>query len=173
LAKLQMNSCIPLSIIFVVAFITQVTAVILLEYLLPPPALRIQRGSHGVVATSTRDHAAFLFILAKALGRLQSSRARSLEVLRSDSGRNWWGVGALDVSGIRDPTCGAKGGVVQDIGVDVDQSLADAVFDRRKIGGAELVEDEAAVVSCGVGLGGAARLLFVLEERHGGLSRVS
>jgi hypothetical protein len=109
----------------------------------------VQYGTNRVRAPTARDHAALLFILAKALWRLQPGRFRGLEVLGSDGGGDWRGVGALDIRRIRDPSCGAKGGVVQDIGVDIDQPFADTVLDRREVRGPEQVQDEAAAVSCG------------------------
>ena len=160
----------PLSVIVVIALITQITTVVFLEYFLPPPALRVQGWSHRVVATATGDHAAFLVIVAKALWRLQTSRARSLEVFGGDSSGYGWGIGALDVGGIGRPTRSAECGVVQDTGVDVDQSLADAVLDRREVGCSKLVEDEAVRCMLAADLDAEVLrgLLFVLKERHGG-----
>lgn len=85
-----------------------------------------------------------------------------MEVFRGDGGGNRRGVGALDVCGVGDPSCGAECGVVEDAGVEIDQAFTDAVFDRREIGGPQLVEDEAAEVSCGE-RGGAAGLTLRSE----------
>lgn len=119
----------PLGVFLVIALITEITAVILFKYLLPTPALRVQRWPDSVVASASSDHSTLFFIVAKALRRLQSSRARGLKVLRGDSGGDGRGVGALDVCRVGDPAGGPKSGIVQDIGIDVNQSLADAVFD--------------------------------------------
>ena len=116
-------------VIIVIALVTQITAVILLEYLLPPPALGVQCGSNCVIAPSSSDHAAFLIFVAEAFGRFEASRARGLEVFRGDGSRDWRRVGALEVGGIGHPPCCSKCGVVQDIGVDIDQSLTDTVLD--------------------------------------------
>ena len=78
------------------------------------------RGAYRVVAAAARDHAALVLIVAKALGRLQSSRAGRLEVLRGDGGRYGRRVCALDVGGIGRPSCGAEANLVENAGVDVD-----------------------------------------------------
>lgn len=72
-----------------------------------------------------------------------------MEVFRGDGGGDWRGIGALDVCGIGYPSRRAECRVVQDARVEIDEALTDAVFDSGEIGGAQLVEDKAAEVSCG------------------------
>jgi hypothetical protein len=128
------------------------------------------------MATAACDHATLVLIVAKALGCLQPSRTGRLEVFRGDGGRYGRRVCALDVGGIGRPSCGAEANLVEDAGVDVDQPLAYAVLDRREVGGAQLVQDEAADVSFSFGRSASASAsaqergrgsLFILEERHG------
>jgi hypothetical protein len=123
----------------VIALVTEVATIILFQLLLPPPPLRVQCRTHCVGASSPGHHAAFLLIVAEAFWGFQSGRTRGLEVLGGDCSRYGRGVGALDVCGIGNPSGGAKGGVVEGAGVDVDKAFADAIFYGRKVGSPELV----------------------------------
>jgi hypothetical protein len=112
----------------VVTFITQVTAVVLLQLLFPPLPARSNIWSNRLIAgSSASHHAAFLLILAK-VSTGYPSRSWSLEVLGSDSGGNRRGVRPLNVGGVRQPSCGAEGRVIEDRRIDRDQTVSHTIF---------------------------------------------
>jgi hypothetical protein len=86
-----------------------------------------------------------------------------LEVLRGDCGGNRRGVSPLNVCGIGDPARSAEGRVVEDAGVDIDETFADAVLDRREVRCPQLVEDKAVGVSDAAMRRWLRGLLLVLE----------
>ena len=91
--------------------------------------------SDGVLTALASDHSSlFVFILQSVGGG--DGALGSLKVFGSDGGRNGRRVCAFDVLRIWLPASSTKGRVVQDIGIERDETLADAVLDVMEVSGA-------------------------------------
>lgn len=98
-----------------------------------PPSSQIWPRSDGVSATAPSDHST-LFILIIEAWRCEASRTwGDRKVVRCDCGWDWGRISSLDIRNIGSPSRRAKAGVIENSGVDIDEALANTIFDVRQI----------------------------------------
>jgi hypothetical protein len=131
----------------VITVLAEITAIVQINSFLSPSPSHPHPRSYGFIASTPSNHADSFFIQAFSIAIMSTQggvgRSRRLKVLGSRYGSgNGRRVCSLDVRRIGLPAARTKRGIVENRGVYIDESFANAIFNGRKVRGAQLVDYE-------------------------------
>ena len=127
-----------------ITLITQVATVILLLLFAMAASSNIWAWGYCFGAPSLGNHSAFIILIVESCGCEASRPWRCREVVRCDRCWDRGRVSSLDFSDVGSPSRGAETGVVENRGVNINEALANAIFDVCQIWSPQLPNEKTA-----------------------------